>query len=307
MTQTNEKFLVLSKDFCIIMRIILLSQNHNNNLCSPSPNEDPMLSRLKNVTIGVVLFSGFTLINYLSSDNALFLISVDVQSFFKKYWFLCFAAIIIIYVIQQLWRDLPNPVSMAEVHEFRPIIKQYLEGAINDYATVIHGMKVEIPTFRMNVMLKVRNNSFARPKLKIACSLGCTPEQNNNNLLELKLNEPCYSRDEENMLWEKGQGACGAAYKTSDVTIFDPTNTKFSGVSKRLNNRQKDISRDLKSIISLPLLLHGRVIGVLNVDSTENITQTKFDDFGVCKILDDYADSLSKICAIFIDGIRIVE
>ena len=51
--------------------------------------------------------------------------------------------------------------------------------------------------------------------------------------------------------------------------------------------------------------LQGKVIGILNVDSTQNISETKFNEWDIIRNLDDYADSLAKICAIFVDGIRI--
>ncbi len=265
-----------------------------------------MLTRLKNTIVGLLIFAGFTLINYLSSTDSLFLISKDVQEFTLRYKYLFLGMIALIYVIQQLFRDLPKPVDMSDVHELRPIIRSYLEHALIEYSKILDSMEVKRPSqVRMNVMFKTRDQAFKGGKLKIIYSLGYNISGEEGKGDTPKFKEPCYTSAEEGELWKKGQGACGAAWKKGDLTVFDSSNTLYQSPKDSLSKRQKEITQGINSVLSIPLWLRGKVIGVLNVDSPRNITETRFDDPLIYSKLDDYVDSLAKICAIFIDGIKV--
>jgi hypothetical protein len=264
-----------------------------------------VLRRLKNTTVGLMLFAGFTLINYLSSTDSLYLISKDVQGFFLRYKYLFYGAILLTYIIQQLLRDLPKPVDISNAHELQPIIRNYLEYALKGYSKLLVSMGIGIPAVRMNVMLKTRHQSFRNGKLRIIFSLGYVIGKDRKNKEIIKFVEPSYSSDEAAELWKRGQGACGAAWEKGDLTVYDTFNSKYQSPKESLSKHQKEITQDINSILSIPLWLHGKVIGVLNIDSAKNITETKFDDPEVYKMLDDYVDSLAKICAIFNDGIKL--
>jgi DNA-binding IclR family transcriptional regulator len=56
------------------------------------------------------------------------------------------------------------------------------------------------------------------------------------------------------------------------------------------------------SVVSVPIIgKSGKVIGVLSLDSTANIADTRFAEPEVVKLLQAYADTLQPVC--FFDGV----
>lgn len=267
-----------------------------------------MWSRITNIALGVAVFAGFTLTNYLASAAALTVLSANVQQFFASTQYLWYVVIIVFYIVQQLVRDLPRPAGMDVVQELKPIIEQYLYSALWDYYVFLADENMPVVPVRINVMYKVRSHPLAQPKLKVLYEF-CTRLNSGarfQSVEDIEVTSACYSADEHGLLWGKGEGTCGSAYKYGQVTFFDSVKPTLKGPTSSLTPAQKRATEYVNSVISLPLWLdrHKKVIGVLNMDSTHSIDETCFDSRPVISLLDNYTNSLALVSVALVDGVR---
>ncbi len=138
----------------------------------------------------------------------------------------------------------------------RAVIPTILENLLSEVKRVINNPTIPL---RANVMLPRGNKLY----IEYSVNMEDAPDLN--------------------MALDKGVGCAGTAWEIGkmvygDLTIGRPQNW---GLSKK----QTEMTKLLKSILSVPIIAKGRVIGVLNLDSTEPIYKVKFDRRGVQRIV----------------------
>jgi len=267
------------------------------------------IRRMPNLMAGIIVFSGFVVLDYLAGPGGANFLSKEAHTFLANWKLGGYIFIILVYVSQQLWRDLPKPVTLKEVEEISPIMEQYLAALLEDYYVYLMENYEKIAPVRANIMLKVRRHFFEEPRLKIMYSLCCDEDQCDENIAlvdidEIPVTKACYSVEEREVLWGIGDGACGYAYKTGQIAFYDAHNKELKTLANRLTPQQQMVNNRIGSVVSVPIWLHGIIIGVLNIDSPRTMKETKFKDPYVHKILKGYASSIAIPCAIFADGVN---
>jgi len=257
------------------------------------------------VLIGVILFLGISLVNFLASSDALYVVSPVTNDFFKKSKVVWLTVIGIIYIGYQLWLLKPNIATKREIEKLRTWIEDLqLMYALQTYYRLLETEELQAPSsIRINVMLKWRRFWFMPPRLQIVYQ-GClrSGKKDFGNM-------GCYSDKEKRWLWKRG-GTCGQAWKNKEVVFFDSKDSRFSAPQETLREGAKEITDGVASVLSIPIWSRrqDKVIGVLNVDSQDNIDKTHFDDvqftrrFSVIRFLKTIAENLAIVLHPFADG-----
>jgi hypothetical protein len=214
----------------------------------------------------IVLFAGFSVVNWLSSDEALKFVSASLVQFVKDYKPFLYSTIILLFTLQQVWLRWPKPASLADIQELKGIIEPFLAGVLEEYYKAAKSISQTVASVRINVMLPTwRRFRFGRYLKIYYCSGGPV------GLV--------YKNDELDLVWKRGQGTCGEAWKKEWIVVYDSAAEGLTGPKKSLTQKQIGIVGNINSVLSLPIR-HSetkKVVGVLNLDSIHNVDKTFFN------------------------------
>jgi hypothetical protein len=229
--------------------------------------------------ISVVLFAGFSLINWASSDEAIKFISAPAVEIIRSNKPFLYGFLMLIFLLQQIWLRLPKVVSLAEVHDARKIIEPFLELVLLEYykAVRVIAQGQSVVSVRMNVMLPTWRRFKCGRYLKIYYAHGGPAKlRYNNDELELAWRS-----------WSKGHGTCGDAWSKEHVVIYDSVATGLKGPKTSLTQKQVATVSHIKSVLSMPIR-HSEtktIVGILNLDSTYNVDKTFFNREDVVNVV----------------------
>lgn len=243
------------------------------------------------LVISIVLFAGFSVVNWLSSDEAPRFVSQSIVQFVKDYKPRFYFGIIILFTLQQIWLRWPKPASLADIRELKEIIEPFLAGVLEEYYKAARGISQTVAFVRINIMLPSwRRLRFGR-YLKIYYSNGGP-----GGLL--------YKDDELDLPWKRGQGTCGATWKKERGVVYDSAAEGLTGPKKNLTEKQIKIVGGINSVLSLPIWHKEtkKVVGILNLDSIENVDKTFFNREEVVHAVTARAGPLSMM--LFRDGVK---
>lgn len=229
------------------------------------------------VTISVFLAYGWIWAGILKERNAI----TDNQRMY------ILAGLGLFFLGQQIAISKPKPRHRDSVEKQRSIAENCLGSLLIDYRAKLIEKNLPVPQiYRANLALPTR--LWFRWRMKIyysACS-----------------DNTAYSADELNLKWKKGCGTTGYAWKTKDITLFDSVNPKYSGPIQSIGKDEMEIVSYLKSVIAVPIIsTGGKVIGVLVMDSTDNLEITNFHEQWLIKLAQAYANTIEPMC--FFDGV----
>ena len=193
---------------------------------------------------------------------------------------------------QQTYLVLPKPANRGLVEARRPVTQQHLTTFLVSYYKLLkraRGPSRTYPAVRVNVMLPTRRlRGLLGTKLKIyfvACPSGIL-----------------YGDNELTLEWGKDEGTCGYAWAHKVISPFDSANPQLALPAKRLSPRQLEVVGAIGSTLSLPIMSpEGSALGVLNLDSKQNVSDTLFSERGVYTLAEACARELAAQC--FPDGV----
>lgn len=105
-----------------------------------------------------------------------------------------------------------------------------------------------------------------------------------------------YSPAELDLTWKKEEGTCGWAWAKKSIAIYDSVRPDLATPVHRLNLKQRPVVKSIQSVISFPIWHNGKVVGVLGLDSKENVEQTRFDNEEVLEIFTSSTSKLATHC-----------
>lgn len=216
--------------------------------------------------ISIVLFAGFSVVNWLSSDEASRFVSESIVQFVKGYKPYLYLAIVILFTLQQIWLRWPKPASLADIQELKEIIEPFLAGVLEEYYKATKGISQIAASVRINIMLPTWRRLRLGRYLKIYYSNGGPA-----NLI--------LKNDEFDLVWKRGQGTCGEAWKKERRVVYDSAAEGLTGPRKSLTEEQVRIVGTINSVLSLPIWHNEtkKVVGILNLDSIHNVDKTFFN------------------------------
>jgi hypothetical protein len=236
------------------------------------------MKRFVDVSIALVLTFSWTWIALLKDWNEV--------SESQRFWVLI--SLCALYIIQQVMLNWPAPASREEVEELRDVMEVYLNSLLVAYLEELYRRapaRDTLPPVLINLMLPARWGLFGR-KLVIFYHYAVEGERYSNDVLEFE--------------FKKGEGACGRAWKTKNIVIFGQPGADFS--AWRVGKAKENLLLKVKSVISVPVLKKGKVVGVLSMDSESPISETLFDSPDIVSLVQSHARGLRPLC--FSDGVR---
>ena len=203
--------------------------------------------------------------------------------------FLAGGSITLLFLAQQLTLSIRQPASRTEVREKAAIVDIYLKHLLADYYAILAkrggGDK---PIVRANVMLPVVDLFRCRKRLQI-CYKAC-PDG-------IK-----YNRGELDLFWKKGIGVVGWVWDRGQSETYSRSAPSSQEAEASLTPEQRAISEDVDSILSVPIMIRGKPVGVLNLDGQEDIDRTLFDSDEVKELVTKCAGTLHTQC--FVQGVK---
>jgi hypothetical protein len=244
---------------------------------------------LLGLLISVVLFAGFSLVNYASSDEAGKFISASAVTVIRNNKPFLYGFLILIFLMQQVWLRLPKITSLAEVHDARKTIEPFLELVLLEYYKAVSGIAQgqAVVSVRINIMLPTWRRFRCGQYLKIYYAHGGPAKlRYNNDELELAWRS-----------WSKGRGTCGDAWSKKHIVIFDSDASGLQGPAMSLTLKQLETVAHIKSVLSVPIRHSAtkKIVGILNLDSTYNVDKTFFNREDVVNIVTATSSPLSMM------------
>lgn len=106
-----------------------------------------------------------------------------------------------------------------------------------------------------------------------------------------------YNEAELEQEYVSGAGCSGTALENNNPTYYD--SQQKDGLSRSLSHTQQEITSHVNSILSVPIYPDSdpsrRPIGVLSVDSSENISSTKLDEEQAQRLIMKYAGVIGDV------------
>lgn len=106
-----------------------------------------------------------------------------------------------------------------------------------------------------------------------------------------------YSSWELNLTYEAGQGTAGRAFQTREPIVYDSRTRRDP--ERTMTVEQLVATDQVTSAVSVPIYRSGNVrrepLGVLNLDSVENVENTKFNGEATRTLLMKYADVIGTV------------
>ena len=193
------------------------------------------------------------------------------------------------FCLQQAYLAVPKPTPHGVVEARKPVIEGYLTAFLKRYyekrALLIADSEGRPPCVRVNVMLPTKRLKWLWWSY-LQIYYVATPD----NVI--------YSDDEISTVWKKGEGTCGWAWEQGRQSIYDSKDKKLSIPAARLNQSQHEATRDLNSTLSVPVWDKDKdkVVGVLNLDCEQNITESLFNNNEIVQLAAGCAQYLSAHC-----------
>lgn len=198
-----------------------------------------------------------------------------------------FASLIIVLALQQTYLVLPKPVGRSAVDERREVVDTFLANFHNRYLERLGNES--LPTVRVSVMLLTkRARGLLGSHLKIyywACP-----------------DNAVYPDWERKLNWKKKQGTCGWAWKSGDMSIYDSATPNYQLPADGLSEDKANALDSIKSWLGVPIRYNDTVVGVLNLDSEQNIDQTRFTDRSIYTLAVACARDIATLC--YQDGVK---
>lgn len=242
-----------------------------------------ILKIIGSVALALTLAFGWNLTGYLKDIG-----KVSNQG---RLWILVFLGAV--FAIQQVYLAVPKPVDPDEIEKRHGLIQFYLRSVHASYYEILKNALdshvTTYPVVRIHLMLPTyRRLGVLGSHLKVYyyyCPSGVI-----------------YSAAELDLTWKKKEGTCGWAWAKNAITPYDSVRPDLASPIHRLSLKQSPLVKTIKSVISFPLWHNGKVVGVLGLDSKENIDQTKFDNDQVLDLFKASARLLSTHCPL--EGVR---
>lgn len=185
---------------------------------------------------------------------------------------------------QQIYLEFPKPAKRGIVENRRKIVENELERFLDEYYGILEsrfGANHVFPIVRVNMMLPTRKTRITlNPFLRIYYTFSAAGAY--------------YTGEELSLQWKKEEGTCGWAWAKNSNGIYDSIEPDLQLPAKRLAEAKKDVVKNIKSTVSIPIWLEDKVVGVLNLDSKQNVKDTLFVDAEVL--------SLAVACSRIISG-----
>ncbi|WP_135825433.1 hypothetical protein [Halorussus ruber] len=106
-----------------------------------------------------------------------------------------------------------------------------------------------------------------------------------------------YSEAELEQEYPSGAGCAGTALENDNPTYYD--SQQRDGLSRSLSHTQQEITSHVNSILSVPIYPDSdpsrRPIGVLSIDSSGNISDTKLDEEQAQRLMMKYAGVIGDV------------
>lgn len=255
-----------------------------------------MKKKLIELVIDLILFSGIPLIKAAELPSAENYIDSEFQKFISDNDLFLVCSIVFIFLLKRIITIFDKPLGIETIDEFNKIITAIFTDIIREYSHKVAEISSTqaVPSIRINIMLKTKRFFFLN-RMKIYYFSSSVKKLHFQELeLEYK--------------WEKGEGACGTAWKNRRICIYDKKSETFKSPAKTLNSKVKPFSDKIGSVISIPIWSKNGekpVFGVLSLDSNFTIDKTFFDREDIVDLLAKHIDRLSLVLDKLKVGIRL--
>jgi hypothetical protein len=215
---------------------------------------------------------------------------------FKCYQLPFYGIVLIIFLVYEAYFVRPAKGTMADVQEVSSTVQKVLSLMGESYYTKLRTLRPDanLPAIRINIMLRTERWFWARMKIFFHSGL---PYQYS------------YSEPELALLWSKGEGACGAAWKSARLVIYGSDHPKFGYPVSTLPKRHTSVVGDRNSVLSVPIWSKFQgdkvVFGILNIDSELDLSKTLLDHDDVIKAIQDGIVLVSYVLSDFYSGVRL--
>jgi hypothetical protein len=106
------------------------------------------------LSISLVLFAGFNVVNLLSSNDAAQYVGAPTVDFFKAQKLWLYSALALLFTVQQVWLRWPRPASLVDVEEIRGIVHLLLQATLDEYYGIVASKSTQpAPSVRAHIML----------------------------------------------------------------------------------------------------------------------------------------------------------
>ncbi|HXQ70663.1 MAG TPA: hypothetical protein VN844_09260 [Pyrinomonadaceae bacterium] len=240
-----------------------------------------LFSVIGSATLALVLAFGWNLTGWLKDAN-------KISNYERLLILLVLAGI---FVVQQIYVALPKPVDNDEIDKRRALMKIYLRSIYFAYCDELKAMMDQKGpvegAVRVHLMLPTyRAFGLFGSYLKVY----------------YYYSPIVYNPAELDLPWKMNEGTCGWAWSKRTITPWDSEDPELSRPMHDTTERQREVVKSIKSVISFPIRHHGKVVGVLGLDSKLNVTSTKFKEDRMHEALDRLAQALAPYCPA--DGVK---
>jgi transcriptional regulator with GAF, ATPase, and Fis domain len=111
-----------------------------------------------------------------------------------------------------------------------------------------------------------------------------------------------YSNDELEMKFKKGEGAIGRAWAKKNIVLYDREDERFRSSIKSVRLKKTALVSKTSSVLAVPILVTGKTVATLSLDSEFAINSTKFDQREITSLAQSHANGLAGLC--FFNGVR---
>jgi hypothetical protein len=176
-----------------------------------------------------------------------------------------------------------KPASKAEVATRRDVIEGFLGTVLANYYVELNlPGQAGLPAIRINVALLTRVG-FMRNRMMITYT---TSAKNG------------YSSEELQMQFAKGDAVIGIAWESGKPAFFPIR----GGRPLPVTEDKVPLVKHIQSVLSIPLELEDKVVGVLSMDSEFPIETTGFGQDNIIKFAQAAAKKLEPLC--FASGVK---
>lgn len=237
-------------------------------------------AKVFNIMVALLLALGWKWIEVLETHNWMVLDQT------KKAWYLTILTAALF--LQQTLLAIPKPASMGFVHERKDIVEEYLTQLLLNYEDTVFkltGNAVASSDIRATVMLPTRGFfGLLNTHLMVYYHASLS-------------HSAAIPTDEISLKWSKKHGLCGSVWRTKQTLLYDADNPQYQAPSKTLTQKQQTAVGRLKSILGVPIVNKGKVVGVLCMDSERNIQSSLLDNRKVALLASACAERLRAQCS----------
>lgn len=123
------------------------------------------------------------------------------------------------------------------------------------------------------------------------------PEREHREYVSIWEEAGDYSQAEWDCKYEPGEGCAGTAFQERQLVVYDAN--KPRGPSKRMTEEQQAATEKVNSALSVPIHPNNdpskKPIGVLNLDSHDDISETNFNSEAAQSIAMKYAGTIGDV------------